>query len=280
MAPRLRIVLATLAGVLALVVVATGVRLGGWASGPPARAALQPPRFSDPPRLDLGILSRGRLPARLEQTWQRVVADGSVDLPELKGRPILVNFWASWCDPCRREAPLQRAWETKRGRVLFLGVNQNDSPGAAAAFLRRFSITYPSLRERGDSAARRWGVFGFPTTFFIASDGHAVARVVGPLRSAQLQRGIGAAQDEHWIRAGATAPVVRGAPGGVPGGKFAPRLVRRLAATPSGRESASSKSPSAAGRVLVGSAARSAASCHCPLYRKLGHMPASLRGST
>lgn len=76
---------------------------------------------------------------------------------------------------------------------MFLGVNQNDARGDAVAFLRRFGITYPSLYEEGDATAIRWGVGGFPVTYFLAADGRVVAQAIGLLRPGQLQRGIAAA---------------------------------------------------------------------------------------
>lgn len=198
---RWRIVLLALASALALVMVAAlalGVRLTGSASGDRAGAPLLRPRFNQSPQLRLGVLSSGRLPGGLPRAWRRAADDGRVDLTELRGRPVVVNFWASWCDPCRREAPLlQRVWQAERGRVLVLGVNQDDRLGDARGFMRRFAVTYPSVRESGDATARRWGVGGFPATFFIAADGHAVAQTIGQLHPGPLERGIAAARNDR-----------------------------------------------------------------------------------
>lgn len=202
MLPRSRILLTALAGVLAmavLAVVAVGLRSARSASAPSAAAPLLRPRFTTAPRLRLGLLSRGSLPAAGDELWRRAAADRQIDLTELHGRPLVINFWASWCDPCRREAPLlERAWQRRRGGTLFLGVNQNDLLGDARGFLRRFAITYPSVREGGDATGRRWGVAGFPVTFFVAADGHVVAQAIGLLRPTQLERGIEAARTDSF----------------------------------------------------------------------------------
>lgn len=198
MLARTRIVLLAASAVLAaflLAALATGLRLTGSSTGAPVAAPLVRPPFRAAPRVDLAVLSNGRLPSGLAPVWQRAVADRRVELAELRGRPVVVNFWASWCLPCRREAPLlERTWRQEAGRTVFLGINQNDALSDARAFLRRFDTTYPSLRESRDATARRWRVGGFPTTFFVAGDGHVVAQAIGRLRPDQLRRGIEAAR--------------------------------------------------------------------------------------
>jgi len=193
---RLLGLVAIAAGGLALVLIlALGLRTAPSATAPSSAAPLLAPRFSRAPGLQLSVLAPASLPAPLDASWARATADQQVRLVELRGRPVVLNFWASWCDPCRREAPmLQRAWRAQHGRVLFLGVNQNDARDDALAFLRRYAITYPSLREAGDATAIRWGVRGFPVTYFLASDGRVVAQAIGQLRPGQLQRGIAAAR--------------------------------------------------------------------------------------
>ncbi len=89
---------------------------------------------------------------------------------------------------------LERAWRRTRGRMLFLGIDQDDTRGDARALLRRFGVSYPSLRESGDATARRWGVGGFPVTFFLAADGRVVAQAIGQMHPRQLRAGIAAAR--------------------------------------------------------------------------------------
>ena len=198
MSPRARLLSATGLVLLLLSLAAlvwAGLRTAPANTAGASTAPLFAPRFARPPRLALGVLTRGAMPPALRFWWARVTADNVVDLAEVRHRPVVVNFWASWCDPCRREAPLlERTWRAERGRVLFLGVNQNDARNDALAFIRRFALSYPSLREPGDASAIRWGVGGFPVTFFLAPDGGVVAQSIGQLRPAQLQRGIAAAR--------------------------------------------------------------------------------------
>jgi len=87
----------------------------------------------------------------------------------LKGGPVMVNFWASWCEPCRREAPsLERKWQTYKDKgVKFVGVNVQDSPEEAAAFIKEFNLTFPMVRDVDLVLYRKFGVRGLPETFFI-----------------------------------------------------------------------------------------------------------------
>ncbi|MGH2690380.1 MAG: TlpA family protein disulfide reductase [Actinomycetota bacterium] len=94
---------------------------------------------------------------------------GTLASEELTGSPVVVNVWASWCIPCREEAPtLERAWRTYRKQgVRFVGVNVQDSREDAKAFVREFGITYPSVRDTDLELWRKLGVRGVPETFFI-----------------------------------------------------------------------------------------------------------------
>lgn len=97
---------------------------------------------------------------------------GSLSSEELSGSPVVVNFWASWCIPCREEAPLlERAWRRyKDDDVIFLGVNIKDAESDAKAFVEDFDITYPIVRDLDQKLTRSFGIQGLPETFFIDHD--------------------------------------------------------------------------------------------------------------
>lgn len=138
----------------------------------------------DPSRIESPLLGR---PA---PTFRLVALDGStVDLAALLGRPVVLNFWASWCLPCRDEAPLLRAAQaryTAKG-VAFVGVVYQDSAASAQAFVARYGISYPSLLDPDGRTALDYGVYGIPETYFIGSDGVIRAKQIGPLDAASLE---------------------------------------------------------------------------------------------
>ncbi|MBI2238985.1 MAG: TlpA family protein disulfide reductase [Actinobacteria bacterium] len=106
---------------------------------------------------------------------------GSIALDDFAGRVIVLNFWASWCGPCRAEAPeLERTWEAYREEgVQFLGIDYRDDRAAAQAFQREFGITYPSVYDPGGALAFDYGLLGVPTTFVIDRDGLVRYRFTG-----------------------------------------------------------------------------------------------------
>ena len=117
-------------------------------------------------------------------TLRRLDAPGSLSLASLRGKVVAVNFWASWCGPCRDEAPLlEQAWKRDRAKgLVVLGVDANDFAGDARRFMRAHGLTYPVLHDAHGSTLGHWGVPGLPTTFVVDRRGRVVAKVVGGLR--------------------------------------------------------------------------------------------------
>ncbi|MFP5377956.1 MAG: TlpA family protein disulfide reductase [Acidimicrobiia bacterium] len=119
---------------------------------------------------------------------------GTVRLSDFRGRPVLVNFWASWCVPCRREFPLLRAVHGEE--VAVLGVVFDDTAEAALAFMRDQRATWPALADPGGRIAEDYGVGsrpGLPVTVAVDRAGALVDRHVGELRREDLDRLVEAA---------------------------------------------------------------------------------------
>lgn len=123
-------------------------------------------------------------------------AEGNaVNLSDYFGKPIVVNFWASWCGPCKMEMPdFQEKYLELGEDVTFLMVNMTDGDREtveiAAAFIAEAGYTFPVLFDTAASAAMTYGVYSLPSTYFIDAEGNAVARATGAIDSATLQQGI------------------------------------------------------------------------------------------
>ncbi len=108
---------------------------------------------------------------------------GNVTLSSLRGQPVVLNFWASWCPPCREEAPvLEKVWRRYQDKgVTFIGVDIQDAEADARAYLKEFDITYPNGPDRSGRISNDYAVSGIPVTFFINRDGIIVSRWVGAI---------------------------------------------------------------------------------------------------
>jgi cytochrome c biogenesis protein CcmG/thiol:disulfide interchange protein DsbE len=104
---------------------------------------------------------------------------------DLRGKGVVLNFWASWCDPCRDEAALlEETWRREQEQgIVFIGLDYLDQEPAAKGYLDEFGITYPNGPDLQSAAARRYGIKGVPETFFIDPQGNITDIVIGPIVS-------------------------------------------------------------------------------------------------
>ena len=111
--------------------------------------------------------------------------DGALALDDLRGKPVLVNFWASWCVPCEAEARYLEAAHEEYGRQIdFLGVNVKDARSDALAFVERYDVSYLQVRDESLEWYDAFGLTGQPETFLIDADGEVVEHVTGEFTSA------------------------------------------------------------------------------------------------
>ncbi|MEP6807943.1 MAG: TlpA disulfide reductase family protein, partial [Chloroflexota bacterium] len=115
-----------------------------------------------------------------------------VRLAELRGRPVIVNFWASWCGPCVEEFPLltDAATAHRADGLVVVGIVYQDRSEAAREFVGRMGATWTAAMDPGDRVAARYGIVGPPDTFFIDRSGRIAARQIGQLSAADMQAGL------------------------------------------------------------------------------------------
>jgi cytochrome c biogenesis protein CcmG/thiol:disulfide interchange protein DsbE len=124
-------------------------------------------------------------------TLGRLDRPGSLKLSSLRGKVVVLNFWASWCQPCKLEAPDLAASAKKwSGRVVVLGVDVNDPSGDARGFMRKYGITYPIVHDNKNVTSPKYGLTGLPETFFLDRRGRIVSHVISGIKAADLQRGV------------------------------------------------------------------------------------------
>jgi cytochrome c biogenesis protein CcmG, thiol:disulfide interchange protein DsbE len=112
-----------------------------------------------------------------------------VRLSDLKGKPVMVNFWASWCGPCRLEIPLiEEAYQTYDSQMVVLAVNDDESKEIIRDFIEETGITFPILLDPGGRTAALYQVSGLPTTFFIDKEGIIRGVYMGNLSRSVLER--------------------------------------------------------------------------------------------
>ncbi len=115
--------------------------------------------------------------------------DGSESLADYEGRWVLVNFWASWCIPCRAEAPALEEFQKQHGssRFTVLGIDTQDLSGDARAFVERYGLSYPQLRDGNGDNADEYGTTGVPENFLVDPKGKVRLVVAGPIGEEKLR---------------------------------------------------------------------------------------------
>jgi cytochrome c biogenesis protein CcmG/thiol:disulfide interchange protein DsbE len=135
-------------------------------------------------------IARGERPAAPAVVLPELEGGSTAALADYRGRVVVLNYWASWCTPCRQESPLLERWHERisaRGGTV-LGVDSLDVTADARAFIRRFRLTYPMLRDRDGDTQKRFGVTGYPETLVVDRRGRIAALQRGPVDDAFLRR--------------------------------------------------------------------------------------------
>ncbi|MBP3454257.1 MAG: TlpA family protein disulfide reductase [Clostridia bacterium] len=123
------------------------------------------------------------------------VEGNAVSLSSMQGKPVVVNFWASWCGPCKSEMPdFQKAYEQHGEAVHFMIVNMTDgmqeTKEKAKAYVDKQGFTFPVYYDTDMDAAMTYGVSSIPATYFVAADGSLIARANGAISLATLEKGL------------------------------------------------------------------------------------------
>ncbi|MBA3304733.1 MAG: TlpA family protein disulfide reductase [Thermoleophilaceae bacterium] len=136
---------------------------------------------------DRGIdaaLQRGERPKALAFELEKLGGGGSGSLEDYRGKVVVLNFWGSWCKPCRTESPLLQRWHerlSQRGRGTVLGVDALDVTDDALDFVREFDLSYPMLKDSDEEVYPGYGVVQFPETFVIDAKGRIASIRRGPV---------------------------------------------------------------------------------------------------
>lgn len=161
--------------VVAVIVVAAAAAIIVSLAGGQAKKVAGPP----PPARNFSIAQLGH-------------PGGTVTLAAYAGHPVIVNFFASWCEPCQRETPmLARFYRSMRGRVTVLGIDSNDQRAAALRFVAKTGVRYPvGFDPYPSTTTTSYGVYALPQTFFLNAQHRIVSHILGPLTMKDLTRGV------------------------------------------------------------------------------------------
>jgi cytochrome c biogenesis protein CcmG/thiol:disulfide interchange protein DsbE len=120
--------------------------------------------------------------------FQELFEEEDIALADLRGQVVVVNFWASWCVECYKEAELlEQAWQDYKAKdVMFIGVDHLDTDKEGLAYMAQYGITYPSGPDIGDKISQNYGITGVPETFFIDKDGNIAHVQIGPISRVEL----------------------------------------------------------------------------------------------
>lgn len=130
------------------------------------------------------VESIGIQPGEAAPDFELETLDGeTIRLSELKGEKVILNFWASWCPPCREEMPeMQRFYDDYKDDIQVIAVNFNEQDDKVIEYLDEFGYTFPSPLDRGGAVGNTYGVLSLPTTYFIGTDGLIQQpRHIGPM---------------------------------------------------------------------------------------------------
>jgi cytochrome c biogenesis protein CcmG, thiol:disulfide interchange protein DsbE len=144
---------------------------------------------NEPDRSVEDALARGELEQAPALQLPKLSGNGDGSLADYRGEVVVLNFWASWCEPCRKESPLLERWHKRMaGRDgTVLGVDVLDVTGDAQDFIDEYGLTYPMLKDKDGDALESYGVVAYPETFVIDRDGRIAAVRRGPVDDAFMR---------------------------------------------------------------------------------------------
>jgi thiol-disulfide isomerase/thioredoxin len=170
--------LAAAAAGVAAVAIAAVVLAGNGGDSTPGRRSLPPPPVPE--------VAGPKLPAL---SGSDPITGRRVSLEDYAGRPIVLNVWASWCQPCNAEAPVLAEFATKHPKAVLLGIDMQDSVTGAKAFYRRYGWAHPIIFDPSGALAAKLSLLGMPTTIFVTRDRRESSRIVGPVSRQTLLDG-------------------------------------------------------------------------------------------